>query len=142
MLAESAINCSARLLQVPDPEPVVLVISGPSGVGKDAVLRRLQELRPDLFFVVTATTRSAHDMLSVQSRSALAKGLDDESYGSNMQQCRPKRPGEVDGRDYIFVSKATFEQWIQKDELLEHAMVYGDYKGIPREQVWQSLRLL
>ena len=41
-----------------EPEPVVLVISGPSGVGKDAVLRRLQELRPDLFFVVTATTRS------------------------------------------------------------------------------------
>ena len=29
------------------------------------------------------------------------------------------------------MSKATFEQWIQHDELLEHAMVYGDYKGIP-----------
>ena len=47
----------ASQVQVPEPEPVVLVISGPSGVGKDAVLRRLQELRPDLYFVVTATTR-------------------------------------------------------------------------------------
>ena len=49
--------------------------------------------------------------------------------------CRPKRAGEVDGKDYIFVSKATFEQWIQSEQLLEHALVYGDYKGIPKDQV-------
>jgi hypothetical protein len=36
--------------------------------------------------------------------------------------------------DYLFVDKAQFEEWIQKDELLEHAMVYGEYKGIPRSQ--------
>ena len=36
---------------------VVLVISGPSGVGKDAVIARLRERRPELHFVVTATTR-------------------------------------------------------------------------------------
>ncbi len=43
--------------QVPPPSPLVVVISGPSGVGKDAVIRRLQEKRPDLYFVVTATSR-------------------------------------------------------------------------------------
>lgn len=48
---------------------------------------------------------------------------------------RPKRPGEIDGVDYIFTSKETFEEWIAKDLLLEHALVYGEYKGIPREQV-------
>lgn len=43
--------------QVPPPQPRVVVISGPSGVGKDAVIKRLQQLRPDLYFVVTATSR-------------------------------------------------------------------------------------
>jgi hypothetical protein len=44
-------------LQVPSPPPVVIVISGPSGVGKDAVIKALQASRPDLHFVVTATSR-------------------------------------------------------------------------------------
>lgn len=44
--------------QVAPPKPSVIVISGPSGVGKDAVLERLKQLRPDLYFVVTAASRS------------------------------------------------------------------------------------
>ena len=46
-------------LQIPKMEPVKLVISGPSGVGKDAIVKALQIARPDLHFVVTATSRSA-----------------------------------------------------------------------------------
>lgn len=49
--------------------------------------------------------------------------------------CRPKRPGEVEGVDYFFVSKEQFEEWIRSDELLEWALVYGEYKGIPKTQV-------
>ena len=49
--------------------------------------------------------------------------------------CRPKREGEVHGVDYFFVSKAQFEEWLASGTLLEHAVVYGDYKGIPRQQV-------
>ena len=49
--------------------------------------------------------------------------------------CRPKREGEAHGVDYFFVSKAQFEQWLASGALLEHAVVYGDYKGIPRQQV-------
>ncbi|PNH05621.1 Guanylate kinase, partial [Tetrabaena socialis] len=47
---------------------------------------------------------------------------------------RPKRAGEVEGRDYFFVAKERFESWIAEDKLLEHALVYGEYKGIPRQQ--------
>lgn len=43
--------------QVPAHRPVVIIISGPSGVGKDSVLARLKEQREDLYFVVTATSR-------------------------------------------------------------------------------------
>lgn len=41
--------------------------------------------------------------------------------------------------DYHFVSKEQFETWIQNDQLIEHAVVYGEYKGIPRPQVEQAL---
>ena len=44
-------------MQVPNVEPVKLVISGPSGVGKDAIVKALQTARPDLHFVITATSR-------------------------------------------------------------------------------------
>lgn len=87
---------------------LVVVISGPSGVGKDAVIRRLQEIRPSLHFVVTATSR-------------------------------PMRPGERHGYDYFFVSRDEFEAMIGQNELLEHALVYGEYKGIPKQQVREAV---
>ena len=52
---------------------------------------------------------------------------------------RPKRPGEQHGVDYLFVSRPDFDALIQRDELLEHALVYGEYKGIPKSQVRDAL---
>ena len=49
------------------------------------------------------------------------------------------RPGEVDGVDYFFVSREQFETWIENGQLLEHAVVYGEYKGIPKQQVEEAL---
>lgn len=48
------LSAAATLAEEP---AVVVVISGPSGVGKDAVIARLRERRPELHFVVTATSR-------------------------------------------------------------------------------------
>ncbi|KAK1563802.1 hypothetical protein Q3G72_033053 [Acer saccharum] len=45
------------------------------------------------------------------------------------------RPGEVDGKDYYFVSKEQCLKMIERDELFEYALVYGDYKGIPKKQI-------
>ena len=44
------------------------------------------------------------------------------------------------GIDYIFVSRGEFESWIDQGQLLEHATVYGDYKGIPKQQVTTALQ--
>ncbi|KAH9669629.1 Guanylate kinase 3 [Citrus sinensis] len=88
----------------PPPNPLIIVISGPSGVGKDALIKKLRESRDSLRFVVTATSR-------------------------------PMRPGEENGKDYYFVSKEEFLTMIDKNELLEYALVYGDYKGIPKKQI-------
>jgi guanylate kinase len=49
---------------------------------------------------------------------------------------RAMRPGEVEGKDYYFVSKEEFLTMIEREELLEYALVYGEYKGIPKQQVF------
>ena len=49
------------------------------------------------------------------------------------------RPTEVDGTDYMFVTKDKFESWIKEGQLLEHALVYGEYKGILRSQIAHAL---
>ncbi len=89
-------------------QPLLVVISGPSGVGKDTVLQRMKERGVPVHFVVTATTR-------------------------------PARPSEVNGVDYIFVSNDEFAEMIEQNELLEYAVVYGDYKGIPKQQVRDAM---
>jgi guanylate kinase len=88
--------------------PLVIVISGPSGVGKDATVGKMKELGLPFHFVVTATSR-------------------------------PRRPNEVDGVDYHFLTEEEFEDLLARDELLEHALVYDQYKGIPKQQVRDAL---
>lgn len=92
----------------PHSEPLLIVISGPSGVGKDSVIQLMKKRELPIHFVVTATTR-------------------------------PPRANEVNGEDYFFLSKDEFAEMIDKGELLEYAIVYQDFKGIPKEQVRQAL---
>ena len=58
---------------------------------------------------------------------------------SQFSTTRPKRANEVRGRDYWFISGEEFARMIDEDELIEHAIVYGDYKGIPKQQVREAL---
>ncbi len=90
-----------------EPPPLLVVISGPSGVGKDATIKRMKELGYPFHFVVTATTR-------------------------------PKRDGEIEGVDYFFVGMGEFARMIETGDLLEYAVVYGQYKGIPKQQVREA----
>lgn len=90
-------------------QPFLIVISGPSGVGKDSVMLRMQERDLPFHFVVTATTR-------------------------------PKRPNEVHGKDYFFVSYDEFARMIEEDELIEYVAVFNEYKGIPKQQVREALQ--
>jgi guanylate kinase len=48
---------------------------------------------------------------------------------------RPPRPGEVHGVDYFFLSTEEFLRLEREGELLEHAVVYGEHKGVPKQQV-------
>jgi guanylate kinase len=52
---------------------------------------------------------------------------------------RSMRPGEVDGRDYMFVDKSRFEEMTKRDELLEWATVFDNRYGTPRAPVEAAL---
>ena len=52
---------------------------------------------------------------------------------------RPKRPGEVDGRDYFFIADEKFQRMANAGEFLEHATVFGHRYGTPREPVLEAL---
>jgi guanylate kinase len=52
---------------------------------------------------------------------------------------RPIRPGEVDGKDYIFIDQAKFDQMVERRELLEYATVFGNSYGTPRAPVEEAL---
>ena len=84
----------------------LLVISGPSGAGKSTVIGRLMELRDDLCFSVSVTTRQP-------------------------------RPGEVDGKDYFFVTPQHFQELAEGGYLLENAEYVGNRYGTPRGYVEQ-----
>ena len=52
---------------------------------------------------------------------------------------RPPRPGEVDGKDYFFVSKQKFTELVRAGGMLEHAEVFGNHYGTPRAPVEAAL---
>ncbi|MBK6803016.1 MAG: guanylate kinase [Novosphingobium sp.] len=53
---------------------------------------------------------------------------------------RPIRPGEVDGRDYHFVTQAVFDRMVEEGEFLEWATVFGHSYGTPKAQVKAGIR--
>lgn len=89
---------------------MLVIISGPSGVGKDTIIdalrRRLHD--PDYHYVVTSTTRV-------------------------------ERPGEVDGVDYHFLDRETFAAQRAAGEFLEATKNYENWYGTPRSEVREGL---
>ena len=88
----------------------LVVLAGPSAVGKSTVVQRLRKEVEDLYFSVSMTTRDP-------------------------------RPGEVDGKDYFFVSPQSFQERIDAGEMLEWADIHGGLQrsGTPAAPVREAL---
>jgi guanylate kinase len=89
--------------------PPVLVVTGPSGVGKGTLIRMLRERCPGLALSTSATTR------------------------------RP-RPGEVEGRDYHFLSEDEFGRHVERGDFLEYADYAGSRYGTLRSELERAGR--
>lgn len=86
----------------------LIVLTGPSGVGKGTLMRSLLQGHPELYYSVSVTTRSP-------------------------------RPGEIDGKNYSFISRSKFEQLLAEGEFLEWAEFAGNYYGTPRQAVLNQI---
>lgn len=90
---------SANTKECPSPGRLI-VLTGPSGVGKGTLMQALLKRHPELYYSVSVTTRSP-------------------------------RPGEIDGKNYYFISRSKFEQLVAQGEFLEWAEFAGNYYGTP-----------
>ena len=92
------------------PRGTLFIVSSPSGGGKTTLIRRL-----------------------------LAKPPGEPLRFSVSHTTRPKRDGEVDGREYHFVSAAEFEKMARRGEFLEHNEVHGNFYGTAKSEVLPRL---
>jgi guanylate kinase len=87
----------------------LVIISGPSGVGKSTICKELVKAGRNICLSVSVTTR-------------------------------PKSNAETNGVDYWFVSEDEFQQRLSNGMLLEHARVFGNLYGTPRDKVEELLK--
>jgi guanylate kinase len=86
----------------------VVIISGPSSVGKSTICKEVIKQLNNAFLSVSVTTR-------------------------------PRAKGEIDGKDYYFLTEQDFRQRIKKGQLLEYAEVFDNLYGTPKDKVEQAL---
>ena len=75
-------------------------------------------------------------------KSTLSRMLIEKTPGLRMSisvTTRAMRPGEVEGEHYYFIDKARFDRMVRADELLEHAPVFDNHYGTPRDAVEKAL---
>ena len=89
---------------------LMFILSSPSGAGKTTIARRLLE----------------------EEASELAMSVSVTT--------RPMRPGEVDGRDYFFVCRDTFDALVEDDSFFEWAEVFGHCYGTPKAEIREQLK--
>jgi guanylate kinase len=98
----------AGIKKVESSKGKIVIVSGPSGVGKSTICKQIVERLNNAYLSISVTTR-------------------------------PKGPTEVDGREYWFVSEKEFRERVDKGMLLEHAEVFGNSYGTPKDKVEEAL---
>lgn len=94
-----------RSFYIQSNKPLILVFTGISGAGKDTLINCLSE-------------QSNYDFHFVVTCNT-----------------RKMREGEIDGVNYHFITKEKFIDMVNNNEMIEHAQVYDDFKGVPRFEI-------
>lgn len=98
-----------RVMKTQSCESKIVIVSGPSGVGKSTICKEVVKRLDNVRLSVSVTTRQ-------------------------------KAESEVDGQDYWFISEQEFQQRIDNGLLLEHAEVFGNLYGTPKDKVDEALQ--
>lgn len=104
---------------------------------KPATTSQSEETRPTsqgLLFVLSAPSGAGKDTVI---QTLLAQGSD--LFVVPSVTTRAPRPGESEGKPYYFVKQETFERMVADDELLEHALVHGNWYGQPKQPIRDNL---
>ena len=88
---------------------VLVVLSGPSGVGKGTIAKKLIDRNSDISLSISCTTRMPRD-------------------------------GEIDGKDYFFITKDKFDQLVKEDGFLEYSNHFENCYGTPKQFVYEQLK--
>lgn len=83
---------------------LLIVVSGPSGAGKDTICKNLIMDSDNIWLSISMTSRNP-------------------------------RKGEVEGKDYFFVTREEFEEKIEEEKFLEYAMYNNNYYGTPKDKI-------
>tara|TARA_B100000073_G_scaffold82617_2_gene63190 strand:- start:353 stop:925 length:573 start_codon:yes stop_codon:yes gene_type:complete len=89
-------------------------------------------------FIVTAPSGAGKTTL-IKKALDYAKNIGEEVHLAVSHTTRKPRAGEIDGKDYCFVSEEEFKQSVVNNEYLEHATVHGNLYGTPRNQIENAL---
>ena len=101
----------------------------------DTDMKKIELSRRGLMLILSSPSGAGKTSIS---REVLAR---DENISLSISATtRPRRPGEVNGKDYIFVDKTSFDLMVNRQELLEYAKVFDHYYGSPRAPVELSLK--
>jgi len=92
-------------------QPKLIVISAPSGTGKTSVIKEILRMNQDKLIFSVSATT------------------------------RPKRPNEIDGVDYYFLTEEEFKKKIENDEFIEWERIYDYYYGTPKSEIERAKNL-
>lgn len=111
-------------------------VAGTEGLNERAeeLIEHLRSVRRPRIFVISGPSGVGKDSVIQEMRIALP-----DLHYAVTATTRSRRPGEIDGVHYYFLPEADFKEQVEVGEFLEHAVVYGNLYGVPKQRVRSAL---
>ena len=117
-----------------DGEGATANVNDQLGEHADELIAHLRALRKPKLFVISGPSGVGKDTVIEVLRERLP-----EAYFAVTATTRPRRPGEIDGVHYYFMTPEAFTERLAENEFLESAVVYGNHYGVPKSPIRAAL---
>lgn len=111
-------------------------VAGTDGLNERAeeLIEHLRSVQRPRIFVISGPSGVGKDSVIQEMRNSLP-----DLHYAVTATTRSRRPGEIDGVHYFFVPEEEFKEQVEQGEFLEHAVVYGNFYGVPKQRVRSAL---